>query len=213
MEASGDTILFAAVDCTGHGVPGACMSSVGHNLLEQNVGEHKITQTAEILNSHNRSVSDTLRQSKIDEQNVRIGMDIIKDGMDIALCSLNKNTLELEFAAAFNPLYIVSGQELMEIKADKFPIGNLHLGEQKLFTNHTIQLKKGDSIYLFSDGFADQFGGPLNKKFKYSSFKQKLVEIQHLTMEEQKAVLDETIEKWKGIYEQVDDILVFGVRV
>jgi serine phosphatase RsbU (regulator of sigma subunit) len=200
-----DKILFAAVDCTGHGVPGAFMSIVGHNLLDQIVSEHGITKPSEILDALNKSVSDTLRQSYTD--------DIVKDGMDIALCCFDRNTQTFEYAGAFNPLWLIRNGELIETKADKFPIGNLTIGEQKKYTNHVIPLVKGDTLYIFSDGFADQFGGPNGKKLKYSVFKSMLLKIQHLSMEDQGVYLSNEIEEWRGELEQVDDILVIGTRL
>jgi serine phosphatase RsbU (regulator of sigma subunit) len=199
-------VLFAAVDCTGHGVPGAFMSIVGHNLLDQAVSEHGITQPAEILNELNKSVSETLRQSNVED-------NAVKDGMDIAICRFNRETSVLEYAGAYNPLWHIRNGSLTEYKANKFPIGNLKSGENKKFTNHSIQLEKGDTLYIFSDGFADQFGGPDGKKFKYNALKQLLLESQHLSMEEQGALLENTIEKWRGTLEQVDDILVIGTRL
>ncbi|MBN8691662.1 MAG: SpoIIE family protein phosphatase [Bacteroidetes bacterium] len=201
-----DMVLFAAVDCTGHGVPGAFMSIVGHSKLDQIVAEHGITKPSEILNELNKNVSDTLRQSYLEDNQVR-------DGMDIALCAFNRKTNVLEYAGAFNPLWLIRNGELTEIKADKFPIGNLKSGENKKFTNHSIQLIAGDTLYIYSDGFADQFGGPDGKKFKYSAFKKLLLDTQHLSMEEQGELLYKTIEEWKGELEQVDDILVIGTRL
>lgn len=199
-----DKVLFAAVDCTGHGVPGAFMSIVGHNLLDQIVAEQGLTKPSEILDALNKSVSDTLRQNHTDD---------VKDGMDIALCAFDRKTKQFEYAGAFNPLWLIRNGELIETKADKFPIGNLKIGEQKKFTNHTIQLIEGDTLYIFSDGYADQFGGPNGKKLKYSVFKNILLSIQHLTMEEQGEHLNKAIEEWKGELEQVDDILVIGTRL
>lgn len=201
-----DMVLFAAVDCTGHGVPGAFMSIVGHSKLDQIVAEHGITKPSEILNELNKNVSDTLRQSYLEDNQVR-------DGMDIALCAFNRKTNVLEYAGAFNPLWLIRNGEFTEIKADKFPIGNLKSGENKVFTNHSIQLVPGDTLYIYSDGFADQFGGPVGKKFKYSAFKKLLLDTQHLSMEEQGELLNKTIENWKGELEQVDDILVIGTRL
>lgn len=198
-------ILFAAVDCTGHGVPGAFMSLVGYNHLEQIVAEQHIVEPAAILNLLNKNVSETLRQSSAD--------DNVKDGMDIALCMFDNVTKELQYAGAFNPLYLIRNKELTEIKANKFPIGNLKLNEKLNFTNHSIQLQKGDTIYIFSDGYADQFGGPNGKKLKYGVFKQMLLDIQHLSMDEQGEFLTNAIEQWRGAHEQVDDILVIGSRL
>ena len=201
-----DQVLFAAVDCTGHGVPGAFMSIVGHSKLDQIVGEQGLTKPSDILNELNKTVSATLRQSYIEDNTV-------KDGMDIALCSFNRKTNIMEYAGAYNPMWLIRKGELTEYKADKFPIGNLKTGENKKFTNHSIPLQEGDTLYIFSDGFADQFGGPNGKKLKYSSFKQILLNNQHLTMEEQGALLEKTIENWRGTLEQVDDILVIGTRL
>jgi ligand-binding sensor domain-containing protein/serine phosphatase RsbU (regulator of sigma subunit) len=201
-----DQVLFAAVDCTGHGVPGAFMSIVGHSKLDQIVGEQGLTKPSDILNELNKTVSATLRQSVIED-------NAVKDGMDIALCSFNRKTNVMEYAGAYNPMWLIRNGELIEYKADKFPIGNLKAGENKKFTNHSIPLQEGDSLYIFSDGFADQFGGPNGKKLKYSTFKQLLLDNQHLSMEEQGVLLNKTIESWRGTLEQVDDILVIGTRL
>lgn len=202
----GDFILFAAVDCTGHGVPGAFMSIVGHNLLEQIVHGEGLTSPSLILETLNKGVSDTLRQSYTEDE-------AIKDGMDMTLCAFNRITKEFRFASAMNPLYFIREGQLQEIKGDKFPIGNLKVGEERKFTEHRIQLQKGDTIYIFSDGFADQFGGPNGKKFKYSQFKELLLSIQEKSMEEQGDILHSQIEKWRGELEQIDDILVIGTRL
>jgi ligand-binding sensor domain-containing protein/serine phosphatase RsbU (regulator of sigma subunit) len=201
-----DQVLFAAVDCTGHGVPGAFMSIVGHNKLDQIVAEQGLTKPSDILDELNKSVSYTLRQSYLEDNQV-------KDGMDIALCSFNRKTNVMEYAGAFNPMWLIRKGELIEYKADKFPIGNLKAGETKKFTNHSIPLEVGDTIYIFSDGFADQFGGPAGKKLKYSTFKNILLETQNLSMEEQGELLNKKIEEWRGNLEQVDDILVIGTRL
>lgn len=205
LEDKKDSVIVAAVDCTGHGVPGAFMSIVGHNLLDRVVAEQNITQPARILDELNRSITDTLRQKDLEDNTLR-------DGMDIALCTFHKNSALLEFAGAYNPLWLVRNNEIIEIKANKFPIGNSRSGETKRFTNHEIKLSKGDTLYIFSDGFADQFGGPAGKKFKSSAFKQLLIDAQHLSMEQQRELLDRTIEDWRGNHEQVDDILVIGTR-
>lgn len=205
MEDKKDTVIFAAVDCTGHGVPGAFMSIVGHNLLDRVVGEQKVTQPAKILDELNKSISDTLRQTDLEDNTVR-------DGMDIAICAFDKKKGMLEYAGAYNPLWLIRNGELIEIKANKFPIGNSKSGENNKFTNHEIALEKGDTIYIFSDGYSDQFGGPAGKKFKASALKQLLINNQHLSMSEQRELLDHNIEHWRGQHEQVDDILVIGTR-
>lgn len=205
VEKKEDKVLFAAVDCTGHGVPGAFMSLVANNLLNQAINEHGYTRPGFILDEVNSGLTATLHQS-YEESNV-------KDGMDIALCSIDYENKILEYAGAYNPLLIVRNGELIEIKADKFPIG-VFLGESlKKFTNHQIQLEKGDMIYVFSDGYADQFGGEKNKKFKKREFKKLLVDISRMSPEEQYKKLENTLEKWQGNNEQVDDIVVIGVKI
>lgn len=197
-------VLFAAVDCTGHGVPGAFMSLVGSNALNQAVKEHGHSEPGKILDDLNKLSSEALNKNA--ENNS------VRDGMDLALCSLNTQTMELEYAGANNPLYLVRDGQIHQIKADKFAIGAFEPGS-KLYTNHKMQLQKNDCIYIFSDGFADQFGGPEGKKLMYSKFRDYLLSINTLSMVDQGLRLSDMIEKWKGNYEQVDDILVIGVRV
>ena len=203
IDKVGDNILFAVVDCTGHGVPGAFLSLIGHNSLNQIVNELKIYQPAKILEELNRIVSKTL-QNNLEATN-------IKDGMDMSICSLNIKTNELQFAGAFNPLYLVRDNQMEEIKGDKIAIGS-GMDANPKFTNNVIQLKEGDCIYLFSDGYADQFGGPKGKKFKYSRFKEVLVEIHQKDMNEQCHILNDMITEWQGDLEQIDDVCVIGLR-
>ena len=151
IEHKNNSVCFAAVDCTGHGVPGALMSVVGFNLLTQAVNEMDLTIPSEILKHLDYGVTKTLRQSGDGKG--------VKDGMDLSLCSLNKTTNVLQYAGAFNSLYYISGGVFHEIKSDKFPIGVNLDGKVDNYTNHTIPLQKGDCVYLFSDGYADQFGG------------------------------------------------------
>lgn len=198
--------LFAAVDCTGHGVPGAFMSIVGYNLLKQITSKHQNTQPAFILDELSKGVSETLHQRNYEESTS-------KDGMDITLCSYDSKTRELEFAAAFNPLFLVRDGEIFEIKGNKFPIGIFLEKETKKFTNHKLKMQKGDVIYIFSDGYADQFGGKKGKKFMQSQFRSLLFDIHKKPMPEQRRILDQTIEHWRGNEDQVDDILVMGMRV
>lgn len=204
MAESNSKVIFSAVDCTGHGVPGAFMSLVGANALNQAVLEHQLHTPAEILNDLNAQSSKTLNKGEDDFS--------VRDGMDLALCAYNKKEQKLEYAGANNPLYLLRNGEIKQIKADKAPIDGFDVSKRK-YTNHTIDVQKGDLIYIFSDGYADQFGGSKGKKFMYSKFRKLLVSMKDQSMEEQGKILDQTIENWKGIYEQIDDILVIGVRI
>lgn len=224
LATKGNKSLFAAVDCTGHGVPGAFMSIVGYNLLDKIVGEYGTTEPHKILNELNKGVSDTLRQE--------LDSDTIKDGMDISLCTFDKETSILEYAGAYNPLYIISNKKLeviegegvepnmtdenglmlYEVKANRFPIGSYSEGTNE-FSKHSFKLSKGDTIYLFSDGYADQFGGEKGKKFRYKQFKQLLLSINSKSMEEQYKVLNDSFINWMGDLEQIDDVIVIGSKL
>jgi serine phosphatase RsbU (regulator of sigma subunit) len=157
------------------------------------------------LNSLSKGIGKTLRQTGNDSE--------VKDGMDIALCSLDNKTKMLEYAGAFNPLYIIRNGKIIEVHSDKNPIGTYMDGELKNYTNQEIQLQTGDTIYIFTDGYADQFGGVKGKKFKYKSLQQLLISIQDMSMDEQKNILARSLNDWKGKLEQVDDILIMGVRI
>ncbi len=202
MQLVNETVLFAAADCTGHGVPGALVSVVCSNALNQSIKELQTTNPREILEETRVLVKD--RFNKGNEINV-------KDGMDIALCSLNKTTNEIEFCGANNPLWVVRNGELIELKGDKQPVGK-HFKE-KPFTYHKEQLQKGDMIYVFSDGYADQFGGHKGKKFMYSQLKDLLLSIATQPIEQQHHLLNQTFEDWKGELEQLDDVCLIGVRI
>jgi serine phosphatase RsbU (regulator of sigma subunit) len=180
------------------------MSIVGYNLLKDILKNTDSVSPSVIMDRMNEGVAHTLHAGSSEKQT--------KDGMDMTLCALNYKTLELQFSAAFNPLYIIRNNELIQHKADKFPIG-MFIGEKQNFTNNSIQLQKGDSIYIFSDGFADQFGGPKGKKFMIGNFRNLLLEITKSPMKERKQLLNKTIEDWRGSLEQVDDVLVIGVQV
>ncbi|MCB0395874.1 MAG: SpoIIE family protein phosphatase [Flavobacteriales bacterium] len=206
-EAAGDKDVFmiAAVDCTGHGVPGAFMSIVGHNSLNQAISVKGIHRPADVLDYINHFVTESLSQER--------GESTVRDGMDISLCMLDLKNRRMEFAGAFNPIYIIRNGELLETKGDKHPVGGYVDDMMMHFTNHSFELKKGDCIYIFSDGYADQFGGPEGKKFKYKAFKELLLDIRDRPMPEQGKVLDGVITDWMGDLEQVDDICVIGIRV
>jgi len=199
-------ILVAAVDCTGHGVPGAFMSIIGNNALNAAVREEGLVTPSLILDYLNETVSDTLRQ-KTDET---MG---IKDGMDIALISLDLNAMKLEYAGAYNPLYILRDGKLFDTKGDKFPIGISIDDRLRKFTNHELELHSGDVIYIFSDGYADQFGGPLGKKFKYDNFRSMLYEVHTMQPKEQLRTVRDRFNKWRGGLMQLDDVLLIGIRI
>jgi serine phosphatase RsbU (regulator of sigma subunit) len=201
---NGEDIFFSAVDCTGHGVPGALMSIVGYNGLNQAINEHKLSEPASILQHLSTSVNESLRKSEHD--------DYVRDGMDIALCKLNFRTLKLEFASAFNPLLIIRNGEELLVKGDRIAIGSMDTNVRP-FQNHEIELQKGDCIYIYSDGYADQFGGELGKKMKTTVMRKLVLELSSLPMEQQKIELEKHLIAWQGEHEQVDDICVIGVRV
>ncbi len=205
IDKKNDWCYFAAVDCTGHGVPGAFMSIVGYNLLKDILKNTESIEPSIIMDKMNDGVATTLHTNTTSGKQT-------KDGMDMTLCALNYKTLMLQFSGAFNPLYIIRNNELIQYKADKFPVG-MFIGEKQNFTNNLIQLQKGDSVYIFSDGYADQFGGPKGKKFMAGNFRQLLSDVSKLPIEKQKNILDQTIEDWRGNLEQVDDILIIGVKI
>lgn len=198
----GNKKMFAAADCTGHGVPGAFMSLVGHNALNQ--ATKVFHRPSQVLNSVNRLSAAAMRAYQEDDQ--------VKDGMDIALCSVDLSTMELEFAGAHNPAWIIRRGELIQLDADAFSIGMYVNGERE-FANASFKLEDGDMIYLFSDGYADQFGGPQGKKFLRKRFRELLMEISSLPMQQQLQALEETFDTWKGSQEQIDDVLVIGVAI
>lgn len=197
--------IFAAVDCTGHGVPGALMSVVGFNLLNRAVKELHHTKPSDILRELDYGVNKLLRQS--DSGNT------VKDGMDISLCSYVTETRVLQYAGVFNPLYIVRDGQLSQVKADKTPIGVNVDGVVDTYTNHEIPMFPGDMVYLFSDGYADQFGGPQGKKYKYNKMRELLVKISSLPEDQQESALREEFHSWRGNLEQVDDVLIIGMRI
>jgi tetratricopeptide (TPR) repeat protein len=201
LENVNDLILFAAADCTGHGVSGAMVSVVCSNALNRTVKEFDITNPSKILDKTRELVLETFAKSESD----------IKDGMDISLCALNTKTNQLQWSGANNPLWHISGNSLNEIKGDKQPIGKTDY--LKPFSTHSIQLQKGDTIYIFTDGYADQFGGEKNKKFMYKPLKNLLTEIHQEPLEIQKEVLEQKFASWKGDTEQTDDVLIIGLRI
>lgn len=202
-EKNGSRII-AACDCTGHGVPGALMSMIGTNTLNQIINESGITKPSLILETLNNEIKKSLRQN--DESSNT------KDGMDVALVSfINKYTIE--YSGANRPLWIARGKELIEIKPSKFTIGGMQNSGEKKFENHRIELQVDDSLYIFSDGLVDQFGGKDNKKFLSKQLRKILLSIQQHPMKKQHELLQTALEKWQGNEAQVDDILFIGIRV
>lgn len=194
---------IAAVDCTGHGVPGALMSMLGISFL------NSINANPETL-SPNR-ILDLLRDKVIEELNQTNKDWSSRDGMDISLARIDLKTYKLEWAGANNPLWLVNNQKLKEIKADRFAIN--YTDNPQPFTNHSFKLKKGDHLYLFSDGFADQFGGEKGKKFKNKTFKELIQDISLKPIKSQKETLEQTFTNWKGDLEQIDDVCVIGIKI
>jgi serine phosphatase RsbU (regulator of sigma subunit) len=196
--------IIAAVDCTGHGVPGALMSMIGNDLLNHITHEKKVEKPSEILDLLHQGVTNILKQ---DEKH-----SDTKDGMDIALLSFDFKKKILEYAGAYRSLCFVRNGKMTEIKADKFPIGNVQQ-ERTKFTNHELDFQQGDMFYFYTDGYADQFGGDKGKKFMVKRFHELLVQLSDKEIKEQEKTLDDTIETWKANTEQVDDILVIGIRI
>ncbi len=198
-----DYIIAAAGDCTGHGVPGALMSIMGISFLNEILSSRGPVKASRILNLLRERVMRALHQRGHELEN--------KDAMDMALCVFNPRTMELQYSGANNPLYHLRDRVLTEIRADSMPVG-INAIEENSFTNHAMQLKPGDIVYIFSDGYPDQFGGPDNKKFKYGPLKELLVRVSSLPMNEQCEELDRVITEWKGDEPQVDDMLIFGIQ-
>jgi serine phosphatase RsbU (regulator of sigma subunit) len=181
------------------------MSIVGNNLLQQAIKQNGLTKPSEILDYVSKGITNTLHQTYEESA--------VKDGMDIALCCWDEKTGILEYAGAYNPLFLFRDGELIEYKADRFPVGAFVGEEVRSFTNHEIKVKAGDMIYVFSDGYADQFGGPDGKKFMMSRFRELLTRIHHKSMDEQHEILTKTLKNWMGSLQQVDDICILGVRI
>lgn len=204
MHRTGNILIVAAADCTGHGVPGAFMSMLGVSFLNEIVHKENLLQPHLILNKLRESVKRTLGQTGKEGE--------AKDGMDIAMVVVNFDTMMLQYAGAYNPLYLYRNGELIETKADKMPIG-IYIKEKESFTNNEMPVQKGDTFYVFSDGYHDQFGGKDGGKYKSIPFKNYLGSIQSYNMAEQRELLNTNIDNWKGNLDQTDDIIVIGVRI
>ena len=201
---SKEYILIAVADCTGHGVPGAFMSLLGSNFLHQSAVEKGVNTPAEALDFLNQKIITTLNHG--------YGEDEIRDGMDISFIAIDLESKQLAYSGANNSVYIVRNKSLETLKADKQAIGNMN-DVVLPYTNNTIQLQDNDCIYLFTDGYADQFGGPKGKKLMRKTFEETLIANSEKTMREQQLNLETTFNDWKGDLEQVDDVCVVGIRV
>jgi len=200
----GDRIFIAAADCTGHGVPGALMSMLGITFLNEIVNKNPDIHANEILNELRIHIISSLRQTGSSGES--------RDGLDIALCVIDHKKHLLEYSGANNPLYLIRNHELIETKADRMPIG-IHRKAKESFCNHEIELIKGDLVYIFSDGFVDQFGGELGRKYLSANFKKLLLENYTKSLSDQRYLLEKTFEDWKGDRKQLDDILVIGFKI
>ncbi|MCE3227115.1 MAG: nprA [Bacteroidetes bacterium] len=198
-------VTIAVADCTGHGVPGAFMSMIGMEQLTRIITERGISQPDIVLNELNKGVRYALKQDQDNSET--------RDGMDIALCTFDLHKNSLQYSGAMRPLWIVRNKELIEIKANKFAIGGIDTADKKLFTNNSIQLQKNDCLFMFTDGYADQFGGANGKKFMLKNFSKKLIEVSDLPMKDIEPQLFSAFNTWKGNNDQVDDILVIGIRI
>jgi ligand-binding sensor domain-containing protein/serine phosphatase RsbU (regulator of sigma subunit) len=204
MYDNGDWQFIAVVDCTGHGVPGAFMSIIGHNSFNKVVREYGLTRPSAIVDQLNIEVMKALMQRHEKK---------INDGMDLVLIAFNKKNFTLEFAGAFNPLYVVRKGEIFTYKGDRFPIGMTTMDEKKTFTNQSIDIRPGDMLYMSTDGYADQFGSADAKKYKSYNVKKLLTTIWDLPVNAQKDRLEKEILQWKGDLDQVDDILFIGTKI
>lgn len=201
--ATPEGFVFMTADCTGHGVPGAFMSLLNISKLSQAINENKITRPDLILNNIRTEIIKALNAEGSEES---------KDGMDAVLCKLDIKNLKLQYAAANNAFYIIRNKELLICKADKMPVGKGH-DDSISFAFNEIALEKGDVIYTFTDGYADQFGGPKGKKFKYKQLEDIFMSICTLPMKDQSSILNQKFEDWKGSLDQVDDVLIIGIKI
>lgn len=205
FEETADKVYIAAVDCTGHGVPGAFMSMIGNTLLNQTVHVKGNARPSDILNDLRKEIIKALKQTGADDE--------AKDGMDMALVAFSKDKTKVEFSGAFNPLYMIRKGELEQLRGDRQPISSYFGKDKNPFTNHELELEKEDSVYIFTDGFADQFGGAQEKKFSYKKLRELLVAIHKDPAPKQKQRLESEMSNWMRGYDQVDDMLIIGIKV
>jgi serine phosphatase RsbU (regulator of sigma subunit) len=196
-------VFIVAADCTGHGVPGALMSMIGHELLDKIINVDKIAEPSKVLDIMSKGLEKIFSREK------NVGL-IIRDGMDIGICSVDRENKKIHFAGAFFPLYIIRDNRLISLEGDKYTLG--WTVEGKSYTNKEMDLLDDDMLYLFSDGYVDQFGGSENKKFMYRRFRYLLMTIYKFPVADQKSILEENIKTWMGNTSQIDDILVIGFK-
>jgi serine phosphatase RsbU (regulator of sigma subunit) len=200
---NGGKIFVVAADCTGHGVPGALMSMIGHEMLDKIISVDNVLQPSKVLEIMSRGLEKIFSREK------NVGT-IIHDGMDIGICVVDKHKRKIEFSGAFFPLYIIRDNRLIDLKGDKYALGLTIEGVS--YTNNEMDLMKDDMVYLFSDGYVDQFGGSENKKFMYRRFRYLLMTIYNFPINDQKSILEENIKTWMGNAPQVDDMLIIGFK-
>lgn len=197
-------VYIAAVDCTGHGVPGAMMSLIGFLLLNNVMGNHEAPLPSQILNELHREVVNTLRQN--DEENSAA------DGMDVAICRIDKTSGEVMYSGAHRPLYHCVDSEIIQFKGDKYPVGGMQYKGKNTFTDSEVRVNKGEAIYFFSDGLPDQFGGPEKLKFGPKKIRDLIIENNTKPMSEQERIFTDAFNDWKGDIGQIDDILLVGIK-
>jgi len=197
-------IFIAAVDCTGHGVPGALMSVVGNSILKEIIVKREIEDPSNILTVLDADINNLLQKED--------SYDVMSDGMDVALIVIDIETQLLKFAGAMRPLWIVRNNKVIEIKGDRFPIGYFY-GVEKSFSNIEFELEKDDQLYLFSDGYADQFGGEKNKKFNRKKMKELLISVNSMSSQDQQGFLEYSLKNWRQEIEQTDDVLIIGLKI
>jgi serine phosphatase RsbU (regulator of sigma subunit) len=198
-----DKYFIAAADCTGHGVPGALMSMIGLELIQKIINEMRVDDSDQLLLTMNKELESAFFKEES-------GKALIRDGIEMSICIIDKTTREMEFSGAFLPVYIVRDDKLIEIKGDKKNV--VQSFAMVSFNRSTFRLREGDILYLFSDGYADQFGGPENKKFMYRRLRHLLLTISKYPLLDQERILDETITSWMDGHDQIDDMMILGVK-
>jgi serine phosphatase RsbU (regulator of sigma subunit) len=204
-EAATRLVVYATADCTGHGVPGAFVSILCSNLLKLAKSNPEVNSPGQALDFVNHEINDTL--------NSEYSVQEIRDGMDVAFCALDLEAMILYFAGAKNGVIIIRKGEIIQYKGNRKAIGNTISKDHDLYTTHEIKIEKDDIIYTFTDGIVDQFGGPLGKKYMSKRVRELLLSVTHFPLDEQKALIEKAFFDWKGYLEQIDDVLVIGVKI